>query len=289
MTTLSYRDNLGDRDVIQVEEVDSSTRLRAVLVADYYPEPPDGDFGSPLLRLDQHGSVDVVPGTLLTGYTVAPGIIEAAERWGFDDERNFERYCRVFHGVRTFVHYSDGQGHTFVTFDPLDWRVAVGSTPDSPPESCTPDLSDLRAYCEGEVYGVMIQRYTGEEDERGDDEGQDGWTEVDSCWGFYGHSYAEEEARSMLAYAVADEPARVEAEHKAKAETDAEILAHDHAGIHAVPGDVIDPDDDRVPPTVSLLMYGGRLVGYLTPDEADGLAAQLRTAARIVRETGGNA
>ena len=54
---------------------------------------------------------------------------------------------------------------------------------------------DLVAYCEGDVYGVIIEKALSMD---ADGNGGD-WESVESCWGFIGSDYAENEAKSMLA------------------------------------------------------------------------------------------
>jgi hypothetical protein len=50
------------------------------------------------------------------------------------------------------------------------------------------EIQTLDDYLTGNVYGVIIESVDGDDVE-----------EVDSCWGFYGHDYATEEAARMLA------------------------------------------------------------------------------------------
>lgn len=53
------------------------------------------------------------------------------------------------------------------------------------------EISEWNAWADGEVYGYIVtDTTTGEE--------------VDSCWGFYGEKYAEEEAKSAVKYLEAE-------------------------------------------------------------------------------------
>jgi len=54
------------------------------------------------------------------------------------------------------------------------------------------EVEEYDQYLTGDVWGVIIE----ESDPVEEDE--DAWTEVDSCWGFYGYGYAEKEAVMML-------------------------------------------------------------------------------------------
>lgn len=57
------------------------------------------------------------------------------------------------------------------------------------------ELGEWRKLFEGDVYGYVV------EDSRGE--------LLDSCWGFYGLEYAVEEGKSMLAWHVAEQFARI--------------------------------------------------------------------------------
>jgi hypothetical protein len=63
-------------------------------------------------------------------------------------------------------------------------------------EALRGELTTWRQYLEGDVYGVVVK-------------GPDSET-YDSCWGFYGSEYAEQEGREMLAAAIANEAKTVE-------------------------------------------------------------------------------
>lgn len=58
------------------------------------------------------------------------------------------------------------------------------------------ELKTWRQYLEGDVYGVVVKRPDGEVDE--------------SCWGFYGSEYAEDEGREMLDACIEAEARAIE-------------------------------------------------------------------------------
>lgn len=58
-------------------------------------------------------------------------------------------------------------------------------------------LSTVQHVLEGEVYGYVVEKYTGELDEDGDPVDDDGWEELESCWGFIGElDYCMQEGKS---------------------------------------------------------------------------------------------
>jgi hypothetical protein len=190
---------MTDDDIIATRGDD----LRVRLELDGSPEPPYDEGSAPILR--QFGSrISQVVET--TSFLVHPRILEAAERWGFDDNL-FIRYLRAFHGVTRTEYYSRGGWgeNRYFSFDPADWRERVG-LPDAylaeHPEVNPADLSQWAAYVEGDVYGWVVERRVVWC--RADDPTvtRDEWETVDSCWGFYGREYAEEAAREALEAAV---------------------------------------------------------------------------------------
>lgn len=121
----------------------------------------------------------------ITNYVAADGLKAAWEKWATDTAM-FERYARIFHGATSFAYCDNAQmwdrASLYATCDPAHWREAVGVAEGAA------DLDDWRAYCEGDVWGYIVERC----------DGADGWTEVDSCWGFYGREYVTEHALGVL-------------------------------------------------------------------------------------------
>jgi hypothetical protein len=180
--------------------------LRVRIEIDETPEPPYDEGGAPILR-DDENQIDQVTET--TSYVVHPGILDAANRWGFDDNL-FVRYLRAFHGVTRTDRCSVGRSR-YLSFDPADWRERVGLTPEflaAHPDVNPADLSEWEAYCEGDVYGWVIERRVTWQRLGNPTVTREEWETVDSCWGFYGREYAEEAAREALDDAGADSTVR---------------------------------------------------------------------------------
>ena len=212
------------------EVVEERDGLRVRLVLDDGPSEPYDDGGSPLLRLKfgdfysltRWAGAEQV--TEITSYVVDDGIIEAAARWWAEESDVFERYLRAFHGTTEVKWYDSRDGdYAYVTFDTADWRAEMGLTDEylaSHAGIVLADMTEWRAYVEGDVYGYVVERlapvvdqddltYARETlggDARYDDvvtlaEGRAGiacaegvgvWVEVEdgSLWGLYGTDYA---------------------------------------------------------------------------------------------------
>jgi hypothetical protein len=61
-------------------------------------------------------------------------------------------------------------------------------------------MGEWKAYCEGEVYGYVVERCVGWH-RVADGSQVTTWEVVDDCWGFYGYEYAQEAGREALAEA----------------------------------------------------------------------------------------
>lgn len=186
---------MHDDDAI---DTTNSGEYRVRLVLDNDPEAPYDVGSSPILsrawdrwryRADQVTSV--------TSYKVADGIVDALHVWG--DCEKFRRYCRIFHGVTAFRAYTGRDGTEYLTLDPADWREKVGA----PAGSIS--LEEWIAYLEGDVWGWVVERRETLESVWRNTAGEvtfasesEDWTEVDSCWGYYGRKYAEEAALEAL-------------------------------------------------------------------------------------------
>ena len=175
--------------------------LRVRLVRDDYPDEPYDDGHSPILRLYPLRSwggwradhIDTIGGHTPAGIGE---IVTAAEKWAGNPDL-FGRYLRMFHGTTEVQWYDgrqDGADYVYVTFDTADWREHHQIAPE---QREVIDMSEWRAYCEGDVYGYVIeQRTTWRRD--GSTETRQSWETVDSCWGFYGNQYAEQAAREAF-------------------------------------------------------------------------------------------
>ena len=109
--------------------------------------------------------------------------------WHHLDGDVFERYLRMVRGTTAIQHVT-GQQLTVIIFDTADYRAYTGIT-----DRCdlTGEHDEWRAWLDGEVYGVIVERHTA----------ADCWTIEDALFGLYGQQYAHEQATAMLAEAIA--------------------------------------------------------------------------------------
>lgn len=155
-------------------------RFRVRLILDEYPDEPYDDGQSPLLRIDR-GQADHV---MATGRPLDDDarIEEAAERWGppsSGDWPLFEKYLRAYYGVTAIETWFSGS-YWYVTYDPAAWRDHVGAPAGSV------DMSEYRAWCEGDVWGWAVERDVTWRRDDDPDATMHTWETVDSCFGYYG-------------------------------------------------------------------------------------------------------
>jgi hypothetical protein len=121
------------------------------------------------------------------------------ERHGVHDGADlFSRYLRIWHGTSTVETFSTRDGLVLI-FDTADWRTHVGVI--QLPIDLSGEAAEWRAYFDGEVYGVIVERLrTGRTlwDDGSSPDRVEEWTIEESCWGFFGTEYASTEARRML-------------------------------------------------------------------------------------------
>jgi len=157
-------------------------RFRVKLVNDEYPHEPYDDGQSPLLQLDYSGHGYRADHVMATGRPLDDDarIEEAAERWGSQLEL-LEKYLRAYYGVTRIVMDSGiTRGVTYITYDPVKWREHVGAPAGSV------DMSEWRAYCEGDVWGWVVEKLVSWHTDDPGYEDHDEWEHEDSCWGYYG-------------------------------------------------------------------------------------------------------
>jgi hypothetical protein len=111
----------------------------------------------------------------------------------------FERWLKIFRGV-TLVRTYDSGARNYLAFDLPEWREFVGITPDQELAKEGP-LHEVKAWSEGDMWGVHVERRWNPDNELGD---EDGWTDVSSgqTWGFYGRLHARGYALESLAAEV---------------------------------------------------------------------------------------
>lgn len=160
---------------------------RINIVGDMSPSEPYNDGGSPLFRIEVNGyggrrGHEV---TSVTSYRAPDGIEQAIQHFGERGRDTLARYLSIYFGVTATEWWHSGDAW-YMTCDPADWREKVGASAGSI------SMAEWRAYCEGDVYGVVLEKqvpWTA----------PDGrvnllWEEIDSCWGFYGLDAAKKYA-----------------------------------------------------------------------------------------------
>ncbi|MBO0884715.1 MAG: hypothetical protein J2P17_31160 [Mycobacterium sp.] len=169
--------------------LDERGGFRVRLEADQHPDEPYDDGQSPILSLHyRHGwhAEHVDPGTFRPRDCDAD-IQRAAEHFGSDTDK-LERYLKAYHGCTQIVEWFDRDGTRFITYDDRAWREKVGA-----PEGSA-SLAEWQAYCEGDVFGYVIEKrvkWTADDDAFPP---RDAWEYVHSCGGYFGHDHAEQAA-----------------------------------------------------------------------------------------------
>jgi hypothetical protein len=196
---------MTDREVIDTKRMPDGTEYRVLLERDPSPEEPYNDGGWPILRLEytryQNRYVATAFNQQATPYVEK--FNEFSNR-GYDTE-TFQRYLRIFHDTirpdkkfgETFKEYgpNNGTDYTYIAFAPRQWREAMGVDI----EQCMSEdpLAEVRAWIEGDVWGYALESRYDPDDKGGE------WLDAnDSCGGFYGRKYAEEEGKTILLGAV---------------------------------------------------------------------------------------
>lgn len=130
------------------------------------------------------------------------------------DDYNFRtvaRWLRVCHGATVVLPLWNGsQGlsvgeatediepHNTVglIYDSPETREMTGAPLDSIADQLAGEAEEYAAWGRGDVFGYVVERK-----DNGDEDADD-WTTVDSCWGFIGDNYAEQEALRALTDAI---------------------------------------------------------------------------------------
>jgi hypothetical protein len=174
-------------------ETSDDGQYRVQLIADEYADEPYDDGQSPLLRLETTGYGVRAEHVMATGRPVDDDarIEEAAQHWATtpadSDWPKFEKYLRAYYGVTVIETWNSGS-YWYVTYDPARWREYAGAPAGSV------DMSEYRAWCEGDVWGYAVERNVTWHRDDDPDTAMHTWETEDSCAGFYGRDYAEEEA-----------------------------------------------------------------------------------------------
>lgn len=183
------------------EIVEARGDYRVMLEADTDAAEPYDDGQSPVIRYDSAGyngshCKHVAP-TWKSGREA--NIEAAADRWGPPNRPTwhlFETYMRAFHGTTQIETYYSGSYDWYITYDSAEWREHTGAS--------GPDLTEYKAWTDGDVYGYVVQKRVPLFNEAGEF-ALDTWDDVDSLWGLYGYGYAIQSAREALDDAVESE------------------------------------------------------------------------------------
>jgi hypothetical protein len=185
--------------------VEENDNYRVYLEADDSGEKPYDEGAVPILSREfrGYGARWEAVNDAADEYT---GLLNALEERFNEDE--IERFLRIFLGAYS-VKWNSSDNCRYLAFDTAAWREHVGLTdewlalPESDPtELAAGSLSEIMAWANGDVWGYVLEKRTKgwvvfEEEDR-EDEAFERWETVDSCWGFYGHEYATEEAKSIF-------------------------------------------------------------------------------------------
>lgn len=140
--------------------------------------------------------------------------------WSIADDL-FKRWMRLFHGIEVFdVTIHNGYRDTssaMAWVEPSEakrvgWNDAPFARNYDAEKIVTSEVDEYNRWTDGDTWGYVVQKLTTwarvpDQDETGelpDDwqetaETRDEWEDTDeSCWGFIGHEYAEQEAREAL-------------------------------------------------------------------------------------------
>lgn len=181
---------------------------RVKLVLDEYADEPFDDSQSPLLRIDRDRAAEHIQlGSRPTDDDAH--IEEAVVRWGNPGSGDWplvEKYLRAYYGVTKIETWYSGN-YWYVTYDSAAWQefIGVGDPKFADFTSPGPNMDEYKAWCEGEVYGYVVEKRVYLEHSEPYLDGSkiireetDDWEDADSCFGFYGRDYAEEAAREAL-------------------------------------------------------------------------------------------
>ena len=200
--------------------IEETEDLRVKLKIDMDADQPYDDGSPPIVRIDarrfetsRYSTGSYVEHIDTSGRNKrADGGVEAAiERWGTpssDDWDKVEIYLRAWHGVTKIDTYRSDD-YWYIAYDSADWReyVGFGAYTEKPmPYAAEDFLGELKAWINGETYGYILERrvHVYQDQRRHSavepyfetaESEYDDWEEIESCWGFYGYEYAEEEAK----------------------------------------------------------------------------------------------
>lgn len=90
--------------------------------------------------------------------------------------------------------WDEANGWIYATTESIAETIGDQATESEIRAALESELGEWQKWAQGDVYGVVVEDAAGEQ--------------VDSCWGFYGYEYAEQEAERMLADSIQTEAER---------------------------------------------------------------------------------
>lgn len=189
------------------EVIETHGNWRVRLEMDECADEPYNDGQCPLMRLEYRHNGWSANHIMASGRPVHEDvrIEEAAQRWWSGNRENFSRYLRLFYGTTKLVEWHS-QDYLYIAYDTATWRSYAGWNAEHPMPEKAVQLDEYRAWCEGEVYGYVVEKrvHWTTNDPVFQDCERDEWEEIPdgSCGGFYGYKWAEEAALEALKEAM---------------------------------------------------------------------------------------
>lgn len=176
---------------VEIITDDRWTAWRVLICPDADPDQPWGDALAPALLVDRRGHARLAADV----FQPAGGArIEAAYEQ-FNDPSRFERFLRQRYGTTTLT-WVNIPDTTVAIFDTGDFRRHVGAIE---PADVTTEQHEWRAWLDGDVYGVIVQRRVeGSPCPACGCDQPDSWVDIDDRWGFYGLAAAQQFAQHLL-------------------------------------------------------------------------------------------
>ena len=131
----------------------------------------------------------------------------AWEHFGPSRAGHFVRFVRMLGGEAEY--YSPQSGIAAVWYLTAEdiAREAVASDPDWAHNYIESEAREYEAWADGDVYGYVIEQRADWQRtlHDGTDETREGWESIESCWGFFGRDYAEEQAHDAFKAHLTDQ------------------------------------------------------------------------------------
>ena len=197
-----------------MEILEERDGYRVRLEQDEYAEEPYDDGSWPVLRIEpgNWGSSSAVA-HLNAGNSRPHDLDDKVENavWHWlttpsdSDWPKFEKWLRAYLGVTRIETYYSGS-YWYVAYDSARWREWADV--DLEHASGEDPLAEIKAWVEGDVWSWVTEKQVTlyvRNTEFGDyAEHSQVWEVVDSCGGYYGYGWAEENARAHFALTVRD-------------------------------------------------------------------------------------